>query len=151
MLVAIEDVVDEPVDYRRLAHRLVPQEHDLVLQQRGNRPLRQVQVADVRSHLQIITNSKQETATHTQQSRCQLPHLGTEGRQMWVRRLTAEKDMTSRKQKDREGEREGGKGGGKGGGKDSLTLLFISLAYCWNDTSFDVTSLECIEVPAAMK
>lgn len=53
MLVAVEDVVDEPVDDGRLAHRLVAQEHDLVLQQGRDRALRQVQVARVR-HLNAI-------------------------------------------------------------------------------------------------
>lgn len=48
MLVAVEDVVDEAVNDRGLAHRLVAQEHDLVLEQRRNGALRQVQVADVR-------------------------------------------------------------------------------------------------------
>ena len=48
MLVAIEDVVDEAVDDGGLAHGLVAQEDYLVLQQRRDRALRQVQVADVR-------------------------------------------------------------------------------------------------------
>ena len=48
MLVAIEDVVDEAVDDGGLAHGLVAQEDDLVLEQGRNSALRQVQVADVR-------------------------------------------------------------------------------------------------------
>jgi hypothetical protein len=48
MFVPIEDVVDEPVDDGGLAHRLVPQEHDLVLEQGRDRAFSQVQVAYVR-------------------------------------------------------------------------------------------------------
>lgn len=54
MLVAVEDVVDEAVYDGGFAHGLVAQEDNLVFQQRRDRPLREVQVADV-CH---ITNSK---------------------------------------------------------------------------------------------
>jgi hypothetical protein len=48
MFVAVEDVVDEAVDDRRLPHCLISQEDDLVLQKRRNRSFGEVQVAYVR-------------------------------------------------------------------------------------------------------
>ncbi len=48
MLVAIENVVDESVDYRWFAHCLVTQKYDLVLQQGRNAALTQVKIAYIR-------------------------------------------------------------------------------------------------------
>jgi hypothetical protein len=54
MFVAVEDVVDEAVDDGGLAHCLVSQEHDFVFKERGDGPLREIQIANIRSHLKII-------------------------------------------------------------------------------------------------
>ena len=65
MLIAVEDVVDEAVDDGRLPHRLVPQEHYFVFQQRRDRPLGKIQVAYV-CHiccLNIIINAKKNLRT----------------------------------------------------------------------------------------
>ena len=42
MFVAVEDVVDEAVDDGRFSHCLVPEEYDLVFQQRGDGSLGEV-------------------------------------------------------------------------------------------------------------
>lgn len=42
MFVAVEDIVDESVDNGGLANCLISQEHDLVFEQRRDRPLRQI-------------------------------------------------------------------------------------------------------------
>jgi hypothetical protein len=42
MLVAIEDIVDEPIDDRRLSDSLIPQEDDLVFEQRRYGSLREI-------------------------------------------------------------------------------------------------------------
>lgn len=48
MFVAVEDIIDESVDDGGLAHSLVSQEDDLVLEQGRDSALREVQVANVR-------------------------------------------------------------------------------------------------------
>lgn len=55
MFIAVEYVIDEAINDGGFAYGLVPEEHYLVLQQRRNRALRQVQVARVR-HLALFKN-----------------------------------------------------------------------------------------------
>lgn len=55
MLIAVEYVVDKAVDNGGFADGLVSEEHYLVLEQRRDRALRQVQVARVR-HLVFFKN-----------------------------------------------------------------------------------------------
>lgn len=47
MLIAIEDIIDEPIDDRRLTYSLVAEEHDFVLQERWDSALSQVKVARI--------------------------------------------------------------------------------------------------------
>lgn len=53
VLVAIEDIVDESVDYGGFTHSLIAQEDDLVLEEGWNTALTEVEVADV-CHVSLI-------------------------------------------------------------------------------------------------
>lgn len=48
MLIAVENIIDESVDDGGLAHGLISQEDDLVLEQGRDSALREVQIANVR-------------------------------------------------------------------------------------------------------